>query len=85
MRATSAARVSFAVLARPRLWAVGFRQMRALIAPAWWRRRPWLPVPDRDYVRFRLVTQYGDPDHDVEPADVVAYLEWCRANHEHLR
>jgi hypothetical protein len=45
--------------------------------PRWWRRPPFLPVPDADYVRFRLETQYGTggaPD----PADVVVYLRWCR-------
>jgi hypothetical protein len=25
-----------------------------------------------------MVTAYGDPDHDPEPHDVVAYLKWCR-------
>jgi hypothetical protein len=37
-----------------------------------------MPLPDREYLRFRLETQYGDPDHAVEPADIVAYLTWCR-------
>jgi hypothetical protein len=37
-----------------------------------------LPVPDREYLRFRLQTQYGDPDREPEAADVVAYLRWCR-------
>jgi hypothetical protein len=25
-----------------------------------------------------LQTQYGDPEREPEPSDVVAYLEWCR-------
>jgi hypothetical protein len=29
-------------------------------------------------MRFRARTAYGDPDHRPEPADVVAWLEWCR-------
>ena len=84
MTLRGALRVLLAVLARPRLWAVGTRQFRAVVAPGWWRRRPWLPIPDRDYLRFRLVTQYGDPSHEPEPDDVVAYLQWCRENREHL-
>jgi len=29
-------------------------------------------------MRFRLETQYGDPDHAIEAADILAYLTWCR-------
>ena len=56
----------------------GAVQLFRLAPTGWWRRRPFLPKPDRDYLRFRLQTQYGDPDHDPEPQDVVTYLEWCR-------
>ncbi|MGH9247512.1 MAG: hypothetical protein ACRD29_25005 [Acidimicrobiales bacterium] len=64
--------------ARPSLWAVGVRQAMRLSPDGWWRRRPYLPVPDRDYLRFRVQTQYGDADHDPEPEDLLAYLRWCR-------
>ena len=74
-----------ALVARPGLWATALRQVRVLAAPGWWRRRPWLPLPDPDYLRFRLVTQYGDPEHAPEPADVIAYLHWCRSYRAALR
>ena len=35
-------------------------------------------VPSGDYLRFRLVTQYGSTDHRPEPSDVINYLSWCR-------
>jgi hypothetical protein len=70
---------ALAVLMRPRLWAVAVRQIFVLAAPGWWRRAPFLPLPDRAYLRFRLVTAYGDPSHAPEPADIVTYLQWCRA------
>lgn len=73
--ATAAA---LAVLVRPGLWAVALRELRRMSAPGWWRRPPFLPLPDRAYLRFRLVTQYGDPEHAPEPADLVAFLTWCR-------
>jgi hypothetical protein len=74
-----------AVAVRPRLWAVGVVQLFALARRGWWRQRPFLPLPDRDYYRFRLQTMYGDPDHAAEPGDVVAYLEWCRRFRQALR
>jgi hypothetical protein len=74
-----AVRAVLAVLRHPSLWWVGLRQARRLAVPGWWRRPPFLPLPDREYLRFRLVTQYGDPEHQPEPEDLVAYLRWCRA------
>jgi hypothetical protein len=29
-------------------------------------------------MKFRLQTQYGDSDRTPDPADLVAYLDWCR-------
>ena len=67
-----------AVARHPSLWPTAARQALRLAAPGWWRHRPVLPLPDRDYLRFRLQTAYGDPDHDPEPDDLVTYLRWCR-------
>lgn len=69
--------VGLALLRRPGLWATALRQALRLAAPGWWRRPPFLPVPDAGYLRFRLETQYGS-DHEPEPADVITYLHWCR-------
>lgn len=68
-----------AVAGRPSLWAVALRQALVLARPGWWRRRPFLPLPDPSYLRFRLQTAYGGAG-DGPPAarDVVAYLHWCR-------
>lgn len=71
--------VAVAVARRPWLWGTAVRQVVVLAPNGWWRRRPWLPVPDDAYLRFRLVTQYGDGGHPPEPEDLVAYLRWCRS------
>jgi hypothetical protein len=73
-------RGSARVLARPHLWATALRQARRLAQPSWWRRPPFLPLPDPDYLDFRFTTQYGDGGRP-DPADLVTYLEWCRAMH----
>ena len=57
--------------------AHGGGQVRRLAPRRWWARRPFLPVPDRAWLRFRMETQYGDPAHRPEPDDVVAWLEWA--------
>ena len=71
------ARATGAVLARPWLWPTAGRQLWRLARPGWWRRRPFLPLPDPDYLHFRLETQYGAAGVP-RAEDVVAYLAWCR-------
>ncbi len=68
-----------AVLLHPALWATAVHQVRVLARPGWWRARPWLPLPDPEYLRFRLQTAYGDAEREPTPTDVVTYLHWCRA------
>ena len=41
-------------------------------------RAPFLPLPDPAYVRFRMITQYGDPEQRPAPDDVLTYLGWCQ-------
>jgi hypothetical protein len=75
--------VTAAIARHPSLWSTALRQARRVVPTGWWRRPPFLPVPDREYVRFRLETQYGDGP--PAPADVVTYLRWCRAEEQALR
>jgi hypothetical protein len=78
-------RASGAVLVRPWLWPTAVSQIVALAPRGWWRRRPFMPVPDREYLRFRMQTQYGDPDHEPEVEDLLTYLKWCRSYRALLR
>jgi hypothetical protein len=72
-------RALIAVVARPALWGTGASQLFTLARPRWWARWPPLPVPDEDYLRFRLITMYGGRgDRAPEPAELVDYLKWCR-------
>ena len=70
-------RAAAAVAARPGLWPVAVAQAVRLAPRGWWRRRPFLPLPDPDYVRFRLQTAYGSGGRPTA-GDVVSYLRWCR-------
>jgi hypothetical protein len=70
---------AWAVARHPSLWPTAVGQLRRMTPPRWWRRPPFLPVPDRAYLEFRLHTMYGDERAAPDADDVVAYLRWCRA------
>ena len=72
--------VAGAVAARPSLWVEAIRAAGSLVPDRWWTRRPPLPVPDRRWIRFRLVTAYGGVGRlgALERDDVVTWLQWRR-------
>ena len=80
MRPLAVARCAAAVATHPPLWITACRQYRSALPRRWWSRRPFLPIPPRDYVRFRVLTQYGSVDHRIEAVDVLNYLSWCKTN-----
>jgi hypothetical protein len=43
----------------------------------WWRRFPFLPLPAKEYVRWRMHTAYGDDDFVPPPEDVIRYARWA--------
>jgi hypothetical protein len=67
-----------AVIRRPDLWRTAAVVGARLVPRRWWRRWPPLPWPPPGYRRFRLETMYGDGRTEMSPADLIAYLEWCR-------
>jgi hypothetical protein len=67
-----------AIAPHPGLWATAARVMVRTARRGWWRRPPFLPLPDAEYVRFRMLTNYGDADAAPTAEDIVDYLSWCR-------
>jgi hypothetical protein len=43
----------------------------------WYRRFPLLPLPARDYVRWRMYTAFGDEAAVPTADDVVRYARWA--------
>lgn len=66
------------ILRHPPLWGEALRSWVAFTPSGWWKRAPFLPIPRRAYVRWRLQTAYGTADHAPEPNDVIRFLEWRR-------
>jgi hypothetical protein len=50
----------------------------AFRARDWYRRPPFLPIPPREYTRWRMYTAYGQ-ESAVPPAeDVIRFARWRR-------
>ena len=45
----------------------------------WYRQVPFLPLPAREYVRWRMLTAYGDADAVPPAEDVARYARWATA------
>jgi hypothetical protein len=43
----------------------------------WYATPPFLPLPPRDYVRWRMYTAYGDYDAIAPAQDVERYARWA--------
>lgn len=48
----------------------------AFRARDWYRRPPYLPLPSRRYLRWRMETAYGDPDRLPPAHDLERFLRW---------
>jgi hypothetical protein len=44
----------------------------------WWRQSPFLPLPDRTYLRWRMYTAYGMEDAVPPVEDVIRFARWRR-------
>ena len=44
----------------------------------WWHRPPFLPLPDRTYLRWRMYTAYADENAVPPVDDVVRFARWRR-------
>ena len=65
-------------LLRPQLAIDLLRLTWSFRSRRWWRRPPFLPLPPREYIQWRMFTAYGDP-HAVPPVDdVVNFARWRR-------
>jgi hypothetical protein len=63
----------------PRLAFDLLRVVWAFRATQWYLRPPYLPLPPRAYVRWRMYTAYGDEAAVPPIEDVVRFAKWRRA------
>jgi len=62
----------------PRLALDLLRATWAFRRRLWWRTPPFLPLPDREYLRWRMYTAYGDENAVPPVADVIGFARWRR-------
>ena len=67
-------------LRRPQLAAQLIRIAWRFRSTSWYRRFPFLPVPDSTYLRWRMYTAYGDYDAVPSVTDVERYTSWAVKN-----
>jgi len=63
-------------LRRPRLIPWLLRAGWAFRARDWYRRPPFLPLPSRSYMEWRMETAYGDADAVPSLDELERYLVW---------
>jgi len=59
------------------LLRVGWRFRRR----GWLTSAPFLPLPDRAYLRWRMYTAYGDEQFVPPASDVIRYARWATRGH----
>ncbi len=70
--------LAFRGLVRPRLALDLLRAAWAFRRRGWWRLPPFVPLPDRTYLRWRMYTAYGSEDAVPPVEDVVRFARWRR-------
>src|SRR4051812_40698865 len=63
-------------LMNPRLGIDLLRTAWAFRRRGWWAQPPFLPVPDRTYLRWRMYTAYADEDAVPPLDDVICFARW---------
>ncbi|HET9276310.1 MAG TPA: hypothetical protein VFN96_09585 [Gemmatimonadales bacterium] len=65
-------------LVNPRLALDLIRAAWAFRRRRWWARSPFLPLPDRTYLRWRMYTAYGSEDAVPPLDDLIRFVQWRR-------
>jgi hypothetical protein len=72
------AALALRALINPRLALDLLRTGWAFRRRRWWAQAPFLPLPDREYLRWRMLTAYADESAVPPPEDVVRFARWRR-------
>jgi hypothetical protein len=71
-------RLTARAVVNPRLALDLLRTVWAFRRRRWWAEPPFLPLPDRTYLRWRMYTAYADELAVPPVGDVVRFVRWRR-------
>lgn len=77
-------RIAGYAVRRPRIVPYLLRAAWAFRARDWYRRAPFLPLPPRSYMRWRMETAYGDADAWPTLDQMERYLVWTARMREQM-
>lgn len=66
------------LLQHPGQLAVVARAGWQLRVRGWWRHAPFLPLPDRAYWNFRMMTATGSTNGQMSVDDIIHAAQWSR-------
>lgn len=72
------AQLTLRAAVNPRLAVDLLRTAWAFRRRDWWAAPPFLPLPDRTYLRWRMYTAYADEAAVPPAADVIRFARWRR-------
>lgn len=72
------AALALRALGSPRLALDLLKTAWAFRRQGWLRQAPFLPIPDRTYLRWRMYTAYGDEAAVPPMEDVIRFARWRR-------
>jgi hypothetical protein len=75
-----ALRLALRSIRSPRLAVDLIRIAWRFRSSSWYRRFPFLPIPESTYLRWRMYTAYGDYNAVPSVTDVERYARWAVKN-----
>ncbi len=72
-------------LRRPRLWPALVSASWAFRSRDWYRRPPFLPLPSKAYMRWRMETAYGEPDAVPPAHEIESFITWSADMRRRMR
>ncbi len=72
-------------LKRPGLWPALLSAAWAFRPRGWYRKPPFLPLPSRAYMSWRLETAYGDADAVPPEDELVRFITWSAEMRRRMR
>lgn len=72
-------------LRRPRLWPALLGAAWAFRPRGWYRKPPFLPLPSKAYMGWRLETAYGEPDAVPPQDEIERFVTWSADMRRRMR